>query len=443
VDRSTTSGGTYSNIGTSASTSYNDTSASPAVIYYYKVRAYSGGYYSDASAYDSGVRQLATPTGVAASDGLVSTGITVSWSAVGSATSYNVYRSPDNVTFASVATGVATTSWTDTTIGASVNYYYKIAALANGYASAQSTSDMGYRGLDAPTGVNATDGTGSGYGGNVYVTWSTVTGATGYMVYRATTYNGTYSLIGTTAGLALSDSSATFQTTFYYKVRAYSNSTAFPGLWSSYNSGWRWNMTGDLTGVWTFDDTWWDGSLVNGTYDDFSIAGGDPAFTTSHFVGTKGADLDGDDLIRSSGATFMSADRKSITVAFWVWPRANYSATTFFMMCNDFGVCQNNNNRISFVISTPSTNNAYTTVTVNAWTHIVGTYDGATIRIYKNGALAQSVAWPGSVATPSPARLLEVGGWTAGQWNGIVDDLRIYRRVLTDTEISYLYGYWR
>jgi fibronectin type 3 domain-containing protein len=123
VDRSTTSTGTYSNIGTSTTTSYNDTSATAAVVYYYKIRAYSGGYYSDPSGYDSGVRQLPAPTGVAATDGSVSTGITVSWSAVSGATSYTVYSSTDNVSFGSVASGVATTSWTDTTIGASANYY--------------------------------------------------------------------------------------------------------------------------------------------------------------------------------------------------------------------------------------------------------------------------------------------------------------------------------
>jgi hypothetical protein len=110
------------------------------------------------------------------------------------------------------------------------------------------------------------------------------------------------------------------------------------------------------------------------------------------------------------------------------------------MMCSDFGISQSSTNRINFSISVPSTNSAYTTVSISTWTHIVGTYDGTTIRLYKNGTLVHSVAHSGTVS--NPGRYLTVGGWTSGVWAGLVDDLRIYRRVLNATEIAGLYA-WR
>ena len=112
------------------------------------------------------------------------------------------------------------------------------------------------------------------------------------------------------------------------------------------------------------------------------------------------------------------------------------------MMCSDFGFAQSGGTAytISFAISLPTTSSASTTIPYNTWTHIVGTYDGSYIRIYKNGSLAGQTYHPGIVANLN--RYLEVGGWGAPSWNGWIDDLRIYDRVLGSSEIAALYN-WR
>lgn len=204
-------------------------------------------------------------------------------------------------------------------------------------------------------------------------------------------------------------------------------------------------MTGNLSGCWTFNATGLDYGTGNSVYDHFTSYTGNPVWSTSGYVGVttssyKSIDLDGDDMRTSSGKTFMSADRKSVSVAFWVAPRANYSSITHIMMCSDFSISQSSNNYINFSISVPSTNSVVVPVTVNAWTHIVGTYDGSTIRVYKNGQLYTSKAWAGTVS--NPGRYLTVGGWTSGVWNGLLDDLRIYSRVLIGDEVYGLYN-WR
>ena len=81
----------------------------------------------------------------------------------------------------------------------------------------------------AKTALTATTTTGSSSGGRNTVRWSTVSGANGYEIWRATRKDGTYELLTTATASATSytDSHATVGTTYYYKVRAYKiNTTA-------------------------------------------------------------------------------------------------------------------------------------------------------------------------------------------------------------------------
>jgi hypothetical protein len=75
-------------------------------------------------------------------------------------------------------------------------------------------------------------------------------------------------------------------------------------------------------------------------------------------------------------------------------------------------------------------------LTANAWAHLAGTYDGATLRLYVNGAQAATLARAGVM--PASTGPLKLGGnaiwseWFAGQ----IDDVRVYRRVLSAAEIQ-------
>ena len=57
--------------------------------------------------------------------------------------------------------------------------------------------------------------------GKVTVSWNKITGAKGYVVYMATSKNGTYSKIGSTKNLSLSKVGLVRNKTYYFKVRAY------------------------------------------------------------------------------------------------------------------------------------------------------------------------------------------------------------------------------
>lgn len=53
------------------------------------------------------------------------------------------------------------------------------------------------------------------------ITWSSGTNVTGYIVYRSSTANGTYTKVGTTLSTTYTDKGLTKGKTYYYKVRAY------------------------------------------------------------------------------------------------------------------------------------------------------------------------------------------------------------------------------
>jgi YVTN family beta-propeller protein len=72
---------------------------------------------------------------------------------------------------------------------------------------------------------------------------------------------------------------------------------------------------------------------------------------------------------------------------------------------------------------------------VNAWTHLAATYDGATLKLYVNGALAASTPRSGTIAGSGGP--LQIGGDNgAGQYfAGTIDEVRIYNIAISDAQI--------
>jgi hypothetical protein len=74
------------------------------------------------------------------------------------------------------------------------------------------------------------------------------------------------------------------------------------------------------------------------------------------------------------------------------------------------------------------------TMNVNEWYHIVGVYNGATMKIYVNGVEQNSVAQTG--AFDVSASTFKIGGWAGAQyWNGSIDEVRLWNTARTQTEI--------
>src|SRR5262249_50492005 len=76
------------------------------------------------------------------------------------------------------------------------------------------------------------------------------------------------------------------------------------------------------------------------------------------------------------------------------------------------------------------------TLPINTWSHLAATYDGATMRLFVNGVQVASFAQTGPIQTSTQA--LSIGGDAIyGQyWAGVIDEVRIYNRALSQAEIQ-------
>ncbi len=265
VYRKISGGSSWTLIGTTTSTSYTDkTVLSAGKTYYYTVRAYRGDEETAlANKYDSeywtgynstGVdsRYLATPTLSSAVP--TAKGVKVSWSSVSSASGYAIYRKKASASSWTLLTTTTSTSYTDTlSRTAGTTYQYTVRAYKGTKANATSnkydayywsgynTSGLSTRYIPTPTLKTATAAA-----AGTKITWSSVSTATGYAVYRRLE-GGNWTLIGTTTSTSYTDKTALKAgKTYYYTVRAYKGnvSTAKSNKYSAYY--WSYYTTGGL-----------------------------------------------------------------------------------------------------------------------------------------------------------------------------------------------------
>jgi hypothetical protein len=84
------------------------------------------------------------------------------------------------------------------------------------------------------------------------------------------------------------------------------------------------------------------------------------------------------------------------------------------------------------------TNSPYTLGT-NTWNHIVGTYDGTTIKLFVNNTLVQSATYVGT-STSSQGGIVLMRRWdNAEYWGGRLGVVRIYNTAFSNVQIDQNY----
>jgi fibronectin type 3 domain-containing protein len=225
VYRGTTAGGesTTALVSGLATTTYSDAAVANGTTYYYTVAAFNGGGTSPQSA-----EALATPEPPAppAPTGLTATAanasVTLNWLGSSGATSYSVYRGTtlNGESATALASGIATTAYSDTAAANGTTYYYKVAAVDVGAVSAlsgESSATPEPPAPAAPSGLTATPG-----GAFVALNWTASLLTTSYNVYRGTT-SGAENTMAVASGIttnSYSDTGLTNGITYYYKVAA-------------------------------------------------------------------------------------------------------------------------------------------------------------------------------------------------------------------------------
>jgi len=82
---------------------------------------------------------------------------------------------------------------------------------------------------------------------------------------------------------------------------------------------------------------------------------------------------------------------------------------------------------------------AQTALPLDTWVHVAGVRDGAMVRIFVNGTMAEFLTSPVFPADgASPLYLGHEGGGRANGFDGNLDEIRLYDRALSDAEIMML-----
>ena len=228
IYRSTSKGSGYSLLGTTTATSYTNTGAKAGTTYYYRVKAVNDAGLSPYSNIVSGQVKSVTPKPAAPvvkiGHSAASGKPMLTWNAVSGATSYKVYRATSQNGAYSLLGSVTVTSYTNTGAKDGVTYYYKVTAVNDSGESAYSNIVSGQNKAVTPKPSAPVVKIGhSASSGKPMLTWNAVSGATSYKVYRATSQNGTYSLLGTVTATSYTNTGAKAGTTYYYKVKAVSS----------------------------------------------------------------------------------------------------------------------------------------------------------------------------------------------------------------------------
>ena len=221
IYRSTQQSTGYSLLGTTTSTSYVNTGAAAGITYYYKVCAVNSAGTSAYSNIVSGRAKAAIPAAPRVTIGNSSTSgkPQLTWAAVDGAAKYEIYRSTQQSTGFTLLGTTTSTSYVNTGAAVGKTYYYKVRALnVDGAAGAYSSTVSGAAKAVAPAAPTVTMTYSDS--GKPKLTWSAVSGAASYRVYRSESRGTGYSLLGTTTSTSYVNTGAAVGKTYYYRVKA-------------------------------------------------------------------------------------------------------------------------------------------------------------------------------------------------------------------------------
>lgn len=207
-----------------------------------------------------------------------------------------------------------------------------------------------------------------------------------------------------------------------------------------------------LLGYWPFDEGTstlaYDYAGNNATGSWKGTATGTFGYYSAGKIGPYAGAFDGISTFMSSSGTVSSFNLATgMTMVAWVKLNANSTDEKII------------SKRPSYVLAVYSNNVPETEIFINAvsydtrsagggtvlangvWYQVAGTYDGATLKTYVNGALDRQLAVSGSMDSVTfPLTIGKTADSAANYFNGLIDDARVYNRALSAAEIAALYN---
>jgi fibronectin type 3 domain-containing protein len=161
-----------------------------------------------------------TPTGVTAASSSFNS-INISWSGVTGATGYEIYRATSSAGTYTLISSPSAITYKNIGLKTNSIYYYKVKSyrmvgtvkVYSGFSTTTSAKPI----PATPINIKASQISSN----SIKLTWSGVSGANGYEVYRATSSIGAYNLLTRLTYLYYTNSGLIAGKTYYYKIRAY------------------------------------------------------------------------------------------------------------------------------------------------------------------------------------------------------------------------------
>ena len=211
----------------------------------------------------------------------------------------------------------------------------------------------------------------------------------------------------------------------------------------------------DLVGWWRLDDGMGTEALDSGPLANTGTVSGGATWAAGYLDGALAFDGTDGEIAVSAVPDYDLTD--AITLAAWVYvvapapephPGIISRNTSYDLRLNGTGT------NIDFLIHAPDVDeaNAFGNVScygselpLNTWVHVAGTYDVAdrTLRVYVGGAEVCALTLNGGMGNIVPVATADVfigrrGVTDGAQFNGSIDDARIYRAALAPDEIAAL-----
>ncbi len=200
--------------------SYTDYNLPQGGKYYYKVKSFNDYSTSDYSNFMYAFTKLPAARLTATRNGPQS--VKLSWNFVENCKGYYIYRATSKKgSYRKIATitNPYTLTYKNYKLTTGKTYYYKIIAYGN-----YSQCNSGYSNITSakpaplePKSLKLKKKSKT----SIKVSWKKVSGASGYVVYRATSKKGKYKRVATTKKTSLTNKGLKKKKTYYYKVRAY------------------------------------------------------------------------------------------------------------------------------------------------------------------------------------------------------------------------------
>lgn len=163
----------------------------------------------------------------------------------------------------------------------------------------------------------------------------------------------------------------------------------------------------------------------------------------------KALQFDGTNAYVNFGNSSVFSFTNEMTVSVWFKTSTQVSgskvlvAKHYSSTAGSFYVGVTGYDKVIFVLINETSERTDLTATANYyddnWHHLVGTYDGNMMKLYYDGVLVANISKTGTIKqTTYNLALSKVWGASA-QFNGTIDEVRVYNRALSEEEVKMLY----